>query len=41
VNPRISFHFEALHGLVWHTLVVPASAGFGALTGWALHHKAR
>jgi len=29
-------NFEAAHVLVWHTLVVPVSAGFGALTGWAL-----
>ena len=34
-------NFEALHVLVWHTLVVPVSAGFGALIGWALCHKAR
>jgi hypothetical protein len=34
-------NFEALHVLVWHTLVVPVSAGFGALIGWALRHKAR
>jgi len=34
-------NFEALHVLVWHTLVVPVSAGFGALTGWALRHSAR
>jgi hypothetical protein len=26
-------NFEALHVLVWHTLVVPVSAGFGALIG--------
>jgi hypothetical protein len=34
-------NFEALHVLVWHTLVVPMSAGLGALIGWALRHKAR
>jgi hypothetical protein len=34
-------NFEALHVLLWHTLVVPVSAGFGALIGWALRHKAR
>jgi len=33
-------NFEALHVLVWHTLVVPVSAGFGALIGWGLRHKA-
>ena len=34
-------NLEALHVLVWHTLVVPVSAGFGALIGWALHRNAR
>ena len=34
-------NFEALHVLVWHTLVVPVGAGFGALIGWALRYKAR
>jgi hypothetical protein len=34
-------NFEAMHVLVWHTLVVPVSAGCGALIGWALRHKAR
>jgi hypothetical protein len=34
-------NFEALHVLVWHTMVVPVSAGFGALIGWALRRKAR
>jgi hypothetical protein len=34
-------NFEALHVLVWHTLVVPVSAAFGALVGWALRNKAR
>jgi hypothetical protein len=34
-------NFEALHVLVWHTLVVPVSAGFGVLIGWALRYKAR
>jgi hypothetical protein len=29
-------NFQALHILVWHTAVVPASAAAGALTGWAL-----
>ena len=29
-------NFQALHVLVWHTAVVPASAAAGALTGWAL-----
>jgi hypothetical protein len=29
-------NFEALHLLVWHTLVVPVSAGAGALVGWAV-----
>jgi hypothetical protein len=32
-------NFEALHVLVWHTLVVPVSAGFGALIGWALRDR--
>jgi hypothetical protein len=27
-------NFEALHILVWHTLVVPVSAALGALVGW-------
>jgi hypothetical protein len=30
-------NFEALHVLVWHTLVVPVSAAVGAFVGWALH----
>jgi hypothetical protein len=34
-------NFEALHVLVWHTLVIPVSAAFGALIGWALRDKAR
>ena len=34
-------NFEALHVLVWHTLVVPVSAAFGALIGWALRPTAR
>jgi len=29
-------NFEALHVLVWHTLVVPVSAALGGLAGWAL-----
>jgi hypothetical protein len=29
-------NFQALHVLVWHTAVVPASAAAGALTGWML-----
>jgi hypothetical protein len=29
-------NFQALHVLVWHTAVVPASAAGGALVGWAL-----
>jgi hypothetical protein len=29
-------NFQALHVLVWHTAVVPASAAAGALVGWAL-----
>jgi hypothetical protein len=29
-------NFEALHVLVWHTLVVPVSAALGALAGWVL-----
>jgi hypothetical protein len=29
-------NFQALHVLVWHTAVVPASAAAGALTGWVL-----
>jgi hypothetical protein len=35
----LEFHcanFQALHVLVWHTAVVPASAAAGALVGWAL-----
>ena len=28
--------FHALHILVWHTLVVPASGAVGAFAGWAL-----
>jgi hypothetical protein len=34
-------NFEAVHVLVWHTPVVPVSAGFGAFTGWALRYNAR
>jgi hypothetical protein len=29
-------NFEALHVLVWHTLVVPVSGAAGAALGWAL-----
>jgi len=29
-------NFEALHVLMWHTLVVPLSAALGALAGWAV-----
>jgi hypothetical protein len=29
-------NFEALHVLVWHTLVVPVSGSAGAIVGWAL-----
>ena len=32
-------NFEALHVLVWHTLVVPVSAASGALAGWALRRN--
>jgi hypothetical protein len=32
-------NFEAAHILVWHTAVVPASAGLGAFFGWALHFR--
>jgi hypothetical protein len=28
-------NFQALHVLVWHTLVVPVSGALGALIGWA------
>jgi hypothetical protein len=31
--------FHALHVLVWHTLVVPASGGVGAFAGWALRPR--
>jgi hypothetical protein len=31
-------NFEALHVLVWHTLVVPVSAALGAFAGWALRN---
>jgi hypothetical protein len=34
-------NFEALHVLVWHTLVVPISGVAGALTGWALARRKR
>ena len=29
-------NFLALHILLWHTAVLPASAAAGALVGWAL-----
>jgi hypothetical protein len=29
-------NFETLHVLVWHTLVVPASAALGAIVGWVV-----
>jgi hypothetical protein len=29
-------NFEALHVIVWHTLVVPVSAGAGAILGWSV-----
>jgi hypothetical protein len=29
-------NFEALHVIVWHTLVVPVSAGAGAICGWVV-----
>lgn len=32
-------NFEALHILVWHTLVVPVSGGIGAALGWALRGR--
>jgi hypothetical protein len=32
-------NFQALHVLVWHTAVVPASAAVGALVGWALRGR--
>jgi hypothetical protein len=34
-------NFEAPHVLVWHTAVVPISAGLGALVGWALRFRQR
>ena len=34
-------NFQALHLLVWHTLVVPVSGGAGALLGWALSEGSR
>jgi hypothetical protein len=33
-------NFEALHVLVWHTLVVPVSGAAGALAGWAIERFA-
>jgi hypothetical protein len=30
-------NFQAAHVLVWHTAVIPFSAGAGALAGWGLH----
>jgi hypothetical protein len=32
-------NFEALHVLIWHTLVVPVSAAAGAALGWALRRR--
>jgi hypothetical protein len=32
-------NLEALHVLVWHTLVVPVSAAIGALAGWVLGRR--
>jgi hypothetical protein len=32
-------NFQAMHVLVWHTAVVPASAAVGALVGWALRGR--
>lgn len=32
-------NFEALHVLIWHTLVVPVSGAAGALLGWALRTR--
>lgn len=32
-------NFQALHVLVWHTAVVPASAAAGALVGWLLRGR--
>jgi hypothetical protein len=34
-------NFQAAHILLWHTAVVPVSAGLGALLGWELRHRAR
>jgi hypothetical protein len=31
--------FHALHILVWHTLVIPASGAVGAFAGWALRQR--
>lgn len=33
-------NFQALHVLVWHTAVVPASAAVGALLAWAVRRRA-
>lgn len=33
-------NFQALHVLLWHTAVVPASAAAGALVAWALRFRA-
>jgi hypothetical protein len=32
-------NFQALHVLVWHTLVVPVSGALGAIVGWAMHPR--
>lgn len=34
-------NFQAPHVLVWHTAVVPVSAGGGALAAWLFHARAR
>lgn len=34
-------NFEALHVIVWHTLVVPLSGAAGAIFGWALRGRPR
>jgi hypothetical protein len=34
-------NFEALHVIVWHTLVVPVSAAAGALCAWALRARSQ
>ena len=34
-------NFEAAHILVWHTAVLPLSAGLGSLLGWTVRMRAR